>query len=82
MEMSGFKDVQVSRRMADLVKDGKVHAEGTGIYKGRKHQRWFPGADLEQMRTKPHCKTCQCGQPTEVQLMAAAMEADGQRRLL
>lgn len=41
-----------------------------------------PGDIVEQPERKPHCATCTCGQPTEVQLMAAAMEADGQRRLL
>jgi hypothetical protein len=35
-----------------------------------------------QPEAKDHCATCTCNKPTEVQLMAAAMEADGQRRLL
>ena len=66
-ELTGFSDTQVSRRMSDLVKAGKVHANGTGTYKGRKHQRWFPGADHEQMKPKAHCSTCSCSklQPDE-----------------
>ncbi len=58
-------------------KEYRVH----GIYHYRLIVRQ-PGDIVDQPEPRDHCKTCTCNQPTEVQLMAAAMEADGQRRLL
>lgn len=41
-----------------------------------------PGEPISQPERKPHCSSCQCFQPTEAQLLAAAAVADGQQRLL
>jgi hypothetical protein len=51
---------QVSRRLADLRNDGKVHNDGTAMWNGRPQMRWWLGGDPEQQKPRPHCKSCSC----------------------
>jgi len=57
---SGMTMHQVSRRLAELRAEGKVHNDGTAMWNGRPQMRWWLGGDLEQQKPRPHCKSCSC----------------------